>query len=62
MCSCFSKYEDQCSVAMMQAGKETFANNCDQFETMKTFVKAYAHKRECSVQEAVYRNLPEFHL
>ena len=44
---------------MMQVAKETFANNCDHFETMKTVV---ALKRECSVQKVAYHNLPELHL
>ena len=29
---------------------------------MKNNVKAYTHKRECSVQETVYHILPELHL
>ena len=49
MCSYFSKSEDQCSVAMTQGAKETFANKCDHFETMKTLVKVNIRKRNCSV-------------
>ena len=39
MWSCSSKSEDQCSVAMMQAGEESFANNCDYFETTKRSIQ-----------------------
>lgn len=59
MCSCFSKYEDQFSVAMMQKRNENFGDSFDYFETIKTVVKPYAHKAECSVQEALYHNLAE---
>ena len=62
MCSYFSKCEDQCSAAVKQAAKEAFQNKLGHMETMKTIMKAYTSKRECSVQEAVYHILPELHL
>ena len=56
MCSYFSKYKDQCSVSIRQAVKEAFENNEIQYfhDTMKTIVRVYTSKRECSVQETVY--------
>ena len=58
----FSKSEDQCSFAMMQAANKAFANNCNHFKTMTTVVKAYIHKREYSAQEVVHHSLPELYL
>ena len=62
MCQYFSKTEDQCSQAMKQAAKESFENNMNHHDTMKTFAKAYISNRECSVQEVVYHILPELKL
>ena len=62
MCSYFSKSEDECSLAMRQAAKEAFEKKLDRYSTMRAIVRAYANKRECSVQEAVFHILPELHL
>ena len=56
------KAEDQCSEAMKQAAKEAIENELDEYQAMKTVLRAYINKRECSVQEAVYHILPELHL
>ena len=58
MCAYFSKAEDETSEAMKQAAEEALNGNKSEFETMKNIAKAYATKRECSVQEAVYHVLP----
>ena len=58
VCQYFSKTEDQCSQAVKQAAKESFENNMQHHDTMKTIEtidKAYLSNRECSVQEAVYQ-------
>ena len=62
MCSYLCKVEDECSQTMKQAVKETFENNLDSYQKMKTVAHAYATKRECSVQEAVYHVIPELWL
>ena len=62
VCSYFAKAEDQCSEAMKQAAKEAIENELDEYQAMKTILRAYINKRECSVQEAVYHILPELHL
>ena len=41
MCSYFSKSEDQCSQAMKETVKESFANNMHHYETMITILQAY---------------------
>ena len=43
ICSYFSKTEDQCP--MTEAAKEAFKQNLEQFETMKSIVKAYISSR-----------------
>ena len=48
MCSYLSKQEDECSQAMKQVFKESLE--------MKS---AYVSKRDCSLQEAVYKVMPE---
>ena len=48
--------------AMKQAAKEAINLNKTQYEQMKSIAKAYASKRECSVQEAVYLLMPELWL
>ena len=62
MCAYFSKSEDETSEAMKQAAKEAFNSNKTNLEQMKSIARAYATKRECSVQEAVYLLLPELWL
>ena len=62
MCSCFSKSEDECSLAMKQAVREVFEINLSNYKTMQIILRAYVNKHECSVQEAVYHVLPELHL
>ena len=62
MCAYFSKAEDETSEAMKQAAKEALNGNKSEYETMKAVARAYATKRECSVQEAVYLLMPELWL
>ena len=62
MCAYFSKAEDETSEAMKQAAKEAFKGNKTDYEKMKAVARAYATKRECSVQEAVYLLMPELWL
>ena len=59
MCAYFSKSEDEISEAMKQAAKEAVNLNKTNFEQIKSVARAYATKRECSIQEAVYLLLPE---
>ena len=62
MCAYFSKSEDETSEAMKQAAKEAVNFNKTNIEQMKSVARAYATKRECSIQEAVYLLLPELWL
>ena len=62
MCAYFSKSEDEVSEAMKQAAKEAFNSNKTNIEQMRSIARAYATKRECSVQEAVYLLMPELWL
>ena len=62
MCSYLSKQEDECSHAMSQALKESVEQNLDKKVQMKNVAHAYATKRECSVQEAVYQVMPKLWL
>ena len=62
MCAYFFKVEDETSEAIKQATRETLAGNKFDYEKMKAIVRAYATKRECSVQEAVYLVMPELWL
>ena len=62
MCSYLSKQEDECSQAMKQAVREAYESKLDSYQQMKTVAHAYATKRECSVQEAVYHIMPELWL
>ena len=62
MCLYFSKSEGQCCTSIRQAAKKAFENNESLYNTMKTIVRAYTSKRECSVQEAVYHILLELQL
>ena len=47
---------------MKQAAKDACNMNKNYFEQMKSIARAYATKRECSVQEAVYHVMPELWL
>ena len=47
---------------MKQAAKEAYTMKLNVFEEIKLISKAYSTKRECSVQEAVYRVMPELWL
>ena len=62
MCAYFSKAEDETSEAVNQAAKEALSGNKSYYEKMKAIAHAYAIKRECSVQEAVYLVMPELWL
>ena len=62
MCADFSKAEDKRSEAMKQAVKDAINGKKSDFERMKAIARAYATKRECSVQEAVYLVMPELWL
>ena len=46
----------------MQAVKEAFENNLDNYQQMKSAAHTYSSKRECSVQESVYHIMPELWL
>ena len=59
MCSYLSKQEDECSEAMKQAFKEWLEKGAGSYEQMKSVAHAYASRRECSLQEAVYQIMPE---
>ena len=62
MCAYLSKTEDECSQAMHHAIKEAHENDLDKCHEMRSIAHAYATKRECSVQEAVYNIMPELWL
>ena len=47
---------------MKQVARETIARNKSDYEKMKAIARAYATKRECSVQQAVYLIVPELWL
>ena len=57
MCAYLSKSKDECSQVMSQALKESFEDNLDNYQQMKSVALTYAHKRECSVQECAYQVL-----
>ena len=59
MCSYLSKQEDECSQAMKQAFKESLERGAGSYEQMKSVVHAHVSKRECSLQEVVYKVMPE---
>ena len=44
---------------MNLAVKEAWENNSNNYDQMKLIARAYASKKECSVQGAVYRIMPE---
>ena len=52
MCAYISEAEDETSEAMKQA------ENKSHYEKIKAIARAYATKRECSVQEAMYLVMP----
>ena len=60
--SYLSKSENECSLDMRQATKETFENYLSTYKTMRGIFRACVNKRECSVQGTVYHVLPELHL
>ena len=62
MCSYVSKSGYKCSVSIRKEKKKAFQNNVSLYDTIKTTLRAYTSKRECSVQEAEYLILPELHL
>ena len=62
MCAHFSKAEDETSEAAKQAAKEALSGNKSHYEKMKAIARAYATKRECSVQEALHLVMPELWL
>ena len=57
-----SKQENECSKAMKQAFKEPIEKGARSHEHIKSVAHAYALKRECSLQEAVYQIMPELWL
>ena len=57
-----SKAEDETSEGMKHAAKEALNGNKSDYEKMKSITRAYATKRECSVQKAVYLVMPELWL
>ena len=59
MCAYFSKVKDETSEAMKKAVKDAINWKKSDFDRMKAIARAYATKRECSVQEAVYLVMPE---
>ena len=58
----FSKAEDETSEAMKQVVQDAINGKKSDFERMKAIARAYATKREWSVQEAVYLVMPELWL
>ena len=61
-CAYFSKSENETLETMKQAVKEAFKSNKNNIEQMRSVARAYATKRECSVQEAVYILMSELWL
>ena len=57
MCAYFYKSEEETSEAMKQVAKD--ACHMNNFDQMKSIVREYTTKRECSVEEAVYHVMPE---
>ena len=49
MCSYLSKFEDDCSQAMIHAVKEALRHNLDNYQQMKPVTHSYVKKRECSI-------------
>ena len=59
MYSNLSKQEDECSLAMKQAFKESLERSARSYEHMKSVAHAYISKRKCYLQETVYQVIPE---
>ena len=59
ICTYLSKSENECSVVMKEAVKDAFEKELSSYEQMKSVANAYIHKKECSIQEYVYRTLPD---
>ena len=62
VCSYLPKQEDECSHAVKQAFKEPLERGTGSYEQMKSVAEAYVSKRESSLQEAVYKVMPELWL
>ena len=62
MCAYLSKIKDECSNAMSQAVNKGWENKSNNYDQMKLIARAYASKRECSVQEAMYHIMQELWL
>ena len=58
MCAFLSKSEDECSLAMTQAIKDSFERELDSHDQMRSVANTYLNKKECSIQECVYHVLP----
>ena len=58
----FSKAENETSKVMKQAAQNAWTMSKSNFEQMKSIARAYATKRECSVQKATYYVMPELWL
>ena len=62
VCSYFSKDETKCSQAIMNAAREAKDNNLNIRESLRKVGSAFLSSREVSVQECVYRCMPELWL
>ena len=62
ICPYFSKAEDETSETMKKAVEDEINGKKSYFERMKAISRAYATKRECSVQEAIYVVMPNLGL
>ena len=49
MCSYLSKFEDDCSQAIIQAVKEALRHNLDNYQQMKPVTHSYVKKRKCRI-------------
>ena len=49
MSSYLSKFEDDCSQAIIQAVKEALRHNLDNYQQMKPVTHSYVKKRECRI-------------
>ena len=57
MCAYLSKSEDESTQVMIEALKDKFEENVDNYAQIKSSADAYTNRRECSVQECVYHIL-----
>ena len=62
MCPYFSKAEDGCSEALRKATKEVVHQNLSTRNALRKIGATFLSSREVSVQECVFRCLPEFWL